>query len=520
MNKQVYPLRPSRKPPSATKRLKVAAYARVSTDSDEQAESLETQKSHYEHFIGARVDWELAGIYFDEGISGTKKENRTGLNNLLADCRAGRVERILTKSISRFARNTTDCLEMVRELQGLGVSIYFEKENIDTDSMESELFLTLLSSMAEEESRAISQNNKWSIQKRFEQGSYKLSSPPYGYLWDGQTLVPHPDQAKIVREIFALRLTGMGTSSIAKHLNRQGIYGQRGGRWSSTTICGILQNEKYTGDALLQKSYTDEYFKRHKNRGAKAQYLLTDHHEPIIDRKTFDQVQLLIKQRRAEKGIETGSKKYTNHYLFTNRLVCGCCGSGLKRQTRKTKAGPVIYWCCSQHIRDIDACPLKAVAETRIQRAFVIMVKKLEYGAKQIIKPYLEALKSAHGQLDLQALLHLQTQIDTLKCKKESLQELYTEGLIDLPLFRQESAKLDLEEESAQKRLDQLENGQSDQLGHLEETQVLWRLLKNEIAPDTFNETLFDRLVDHVEIKDVNTACFHLKAGLNLNERM
>lgn len=520
MNKQIYSIPTIRRASSATKRLKVAAYARVSTDSTEQTESLETQKSHYEHLIGARPDWELAGIYFDEGISGTKKENRTGLNNLLADCRAGRVERILTKSISRFARNTTDCLEMVRELQRLGISIYFEKENIDTDSMENELFLTLLSSMAEEESRAISQNNKWSIQKRFEQGSYKLSSAPYGYVWDGSTLVPHEAQAPVVREIFALRLSGMGTSNIAKHLNAQGIFGQRGGRWSSTTICGILQNEKYIGDALLQKSYTDEYFKRHKNHGAKAQYLLTDHHEPLIDRKIFEQVQRLMEQRRVEKGIETKSDKYSSRYLFTNQLICGYCGHHLKRQVRKTKAGPVIYWCCTEHIRNIDACPMKAVSEERIQRAFIILVKKLEYGAKQIIKPYLEALKNTSGELDLHALLHLQNQVDTLKAQKASLQELYAEGLIDLPLLRQEMTKLEDQEQTTQKRIAELEGDKSDKREYLQETQTSWRLLKNEIAPDEFNDSLFDRLIDHATIEGTDTLCFHLKAGLNLSERM
>lgn len=222
------------------KRLRVAAYCRVSTDTDAQLESLEAQKQHYETYIAGRDDWEFAGLYFDEGISGTKKERRPELLRMIADCEVGKIDFVITKSISRFARNTTDCLEMVRKLLDLSIPIYFEKENLNTSSMESELFLAILSSMAEGESTSISENNKWSIQKRFQNGTYKLSYPPYGYDWDGEQMVIHPEQAETVRWIFAQVLSGKGTQAVANELNENGVPSKKGGRWTATTVRGML----------------------------------------------------------------------------------------------------------------------------------------------------------------------------------------------------------------------------------------------------------------------------------------
>lgn len=181
------------------KKLRVAAYCRVSTDSDDQLESLAEQKKHYETYIQAHENWDFAGLYYDEGISGTKKEKRSELMRLLSDCEAGRIDFIITKSISRFARNTTDCLEMVRKLLAINVAIYFEKENINTTSMESELVLAVLSSLAESESVSISGNERWSIRQRFQSGTYRMNPPPYGYSWNGKHLEVNNEQAEIVK---------------------------------------------------------------------------------------------------------------------------------------------------------------------------------------------------------------------------------------------------------------------------------------------------------------------------------
>lgn len=226
-----------------TTKLKVAAYCRVSTGNNAQLESLETQKAHYESYIHSRNDWDLAGIYFDEGISGTKKEKRTGLLQMLSDCECKLIDYIVTKSISRFARNTADCLELVRRLLDMGIPIYFEKENLNTGSMESELMLSILSSLAEGESTSISENNKWSTQKRFQKGTYVISYPPYGYDNVNGEMVVVPEQAHIVKSIFASVLAGKGTDKIAKELNAQQIPTKKSGHWTASTVRGILSNE-------------------------------------------------------------------------------------------------------------------------------------------------------------------------------------------------------------------------------------------------------------------------------------
>ena len=243
--------------PRQKKKLRVAAYCRVSTDMDAQLESLEAQKSYYENYIGSRADWVLVGIYYDGGITGTKKDKRPNLLRMMEDCETGKIDFILTKSVSRFSRNTADCLELVRRLMELHIPIYFEKENLNTSEMEGEFLLSTLSSLAESESVSISENSKWSIQNRFQDGTYKLCSAPYGYRWDGKNLVVDPVQAKVVKRIFAEVLAGKGAGTIAADLNDDGIPAQRCDHWTSTSILGMLTNERYVGDTLLQKTFTD-----------------------------------------------------------------------------------------------------------------------------------------------------------------------------------------------------------------------------------------------------------------------
>ena len=247
--------------------LRVAAYCRVSTDSDAQLESIENQKSHYERYILSRDDWAFAGLYYDQGITGTKKDKRPELMRLMADCAAKQIDFVITKSISRFSRNTADCLELVRTLLSWGIPVFFEKENINTGSMESELFLAILSSMAEGEAISISENSKWSAQRRFHNGTFKLSYPPYGYNWDGNNMVINPEQADVVKRVFAEALSGKGGESIASGLNSDGIQPMKGNHWTATTIRDMLGNEKYTGDVIFQKTFTDGQLTRHRNVG-------------------------------------------------------------------------------------------------------------------------------------------------------------------------------------------------------------------------------------------------------------
>lgn len=291
------------------KKTRAAAYCRVSTASDEQLISLEAQKTNYESYIRSNDDWEYAGLYYDEGITGTKAEVRDGLQALLRDCEDGKIDLIITKSISRFSRNTTDCLEMVRKLVEMGVFIFFEKENINTGSMESELMLSILSSLAESESVSILENSKWSIRRRYRNGTFIISYPPYGYAnIEGEMRIV-PEEAEVVKRIFAECLAGTGTYTIAKRLNENHIPTKKNGKWHGGTVNGILTNEKYTGDVLFQKTYTNDGFNRHTNYGEVDQFFCETHHEAIISHEDFERCRrYLLKelQKKATASIHQG----------------------------------------------------------------------------------------------------------------------------------------------------------------------------------------------------------------------
>ena len=353
--------------PEEKKKLKVAAYCRVSTMNEAQEGSIYAQRRHYEDLIRGNPEWELAGIYFEQGLSGTKAETRPELQRLLADCREGKVDLILTKSISRFSRNTSDTLAMVRGLTNLGVTIRFEKENIDTGTMRSEFMLSLLSCMAENESHSISNNGKWAIRKRFESGSYKPASAPYGYRKEGTDFIPVPEEADVVRGIFAAVLSGCGIGQIAADLNQRGIPTRNGGPWRDGTVYDILHNPTYTGDLLLQKTFVDETFTQRDNKGELDQYLHEEHHEPIIKRETFELAAQNMQQRGKEKNVGSGH----HHYAFSGRLLCGNCGRVMKRVKRR---GYFSYEC--------SGCG--AEPENNVKTAFMNCLNKLAFSQKQM----------------------------------------------------------------------------------------------------------------------------------------
>lgn len=278
------------------KQLRVAAYCRVSTDTAEQLESLENQREHYQKYISNQPNWQLAKIYYDEGISGTKLTKRDALKELLADCHNHRIDLVITKSISRLSRNTTDCLRIVRELQQLNIPIIFEKEHINTGAMASELFLSILSSIAQDESHSTAGNLRWSIRQRFASGEFRVSSAPYGYSIEDGNLVIDSVEAGVVREIFQQFLSGMSASQIAKGLSHKHIPTKRGGQWRSNTVINILRNCNYTGDMLCQKTYRDDQYHRHFNQGELTQYLIEDHHPSLVNHETFNRIQALLKE--------------------------------------------------------------------------------------------------------------------------------------------------------------------------------------------------------------------------------
>ena len=504
--------------PSA--KLRVAAYCRVSTSNDAQLESLATQKKHYEQYINSREDWQFAGLYFDEGITGTKAEKRPELQHLIADCKANKIDFVITKSISRFSRNTTDCLALVRKLQNLDIPIYFEKENINTGSMESELFLAILSSMAAGESTSISDNAKWSVKHRFQNGTYKLCSTPYGYDWDGKSMIVNHEQAAVVKRIFADVLSGKGTNAIADELNAEGIPSKKNTKWIGSTILDILANEKYTGDAIFQKTYTDESFNRHTNCGEVDRYMAHDHHEAIISHADFDAANALIAQRAAEKGIEKGSGKYQQRYAFSGKIICGECGCTFKRRIYTRTAYKFVAWACNTHLKDKSLCTMKAIRDDDIKAAFVTMLNKLIYSHSFLLEPYLKALENSSGDEAVQRIRQLKLLIAQNLEQRETLTRLMGQGYIDQVLYNQEINALLLQAETYRADIKAITAGMIGDAARVTEAKLLLHFVSHTDMLTSFSDELFEKYADHIEIIHRTEIKFVLKCGLSFTERI
>jgi site-specific DNA recombinase len=318
---------------------RMAAYCRVSTDQLEQLSSYEAQVNYYTSYINTHPDFKFAGIYADEGISGTNTKKREQFNKMIEDCKAGKIDMVITKSISRFARNTLDCLNFVRLLKDLGIGVIFEKENINTLDSKGEVLLSILSSLAQDESRSISENSTWGIRRRFEQGRVAVNHTKFlGYDKDENgELVINEEQAKIVRRIYIEYLDGKGPNRIARELEDEGVPNWNGkAKWYESSIRKMLSNEKYKGDALLQKTYTVDFLskKRVVNKGEVPRYYVEESHPPIIDKETWEAVQLEMERRRAfaEKHQNQKIDYASDQQPFAGRVICGNCGRAYGRK--------------------------------------------------------------------------------------------------------------------------------------------------------------------------------------------
>ena len=349
----------------AHKRKRVAAYARVSSGKDAMLHSLAAQVSYYSELIQRNPQWEYAGVYADENLSGTK-EARPEFQRMLRDCRDGKIDRILCKSTSRFARNTVTLLEAARELKGLGISVSFEKENIDTMSGDGELMLAILASLAQEESRSVSENCKWRVRKKFEQG-IPTGLRMYGYDVRNGNFTILPEEAEVVRRIFRMYLDGMGSERIMRVLNAEGIPAPEGGPWNAGTIMMMLRNEKYAGDLLLQKSYVNNHVEKKQlpNRGELPQYFVAEDHAPIIDREIFDAVQAEIARRSILHTAKATDAVKRPDMPLGDRIICGICGKKYRRKiTRQgTPYAAPVWICATFNYRGKAYCASKQIPE-------------------------------------------------------------------------------------------------------------------------------------------------------------
>ena len=365
---------------------KVAAYARVSTDNEEQISSYEAQVDYYTRYIKSKNDWEFIEVYTDEGISATNIKKRDGFNRMIKDALEKKIDLIVTKSVSRFARNTVDTLTTVRKLKEKGVEIYFEKENIYTLDSKGELLITIMSSLAQEESRSISENVKWGQRKRFADGKVSLPYKKFLGYEKGEDGFPKliEEEAKIVKLIYILFLEGKTMSAIAKYLTNEKIpTPARKTIWTASTIKSILTNEKYKGDALLQKCYTIDFLtkKRKKNESEIPQYYVKNSHQAIISPEIYDLVQEELKKR------EKPNCNRSCTHPFSSKIICGECGSfyGSKVWHSNDKYRRVI-WQCNKKFKNKKKCKTPHLNEDQIKKGFVQVFNDLVINKVEVIK--------------------------------------------------------------------------------------------------------------------------------------
>lgn len=502
---------------------RVAAYCRVSTDREEQEHSFETQKAMYTEMIMMKPTWQMAGIYADEGITGTVAKKRPGFMKMIEDCRKGKIDMIVTKSVSRFSRNNLDCLMYVRELKQLGIPIIFEKEGINTIQVSSELLLTLFGALSQAESESISMNVKLGIRQSLKNGNVRFSYKTFlGYRKgaDGQPEIV-PEQADIVRRIYNDFLAGATYLEIAKRLTEENVPTMGGGnRWFSERIKSILKNEKYKGDALLQKTYiTDPISKRvKKNNGELPMYYVENSHPAIIERRIFDRVQEEIARRAGKKKVkQTGTKtelgRYSGKYALTELLYCGECGTPYRRCTWSRNGKKKIVWRCVSRL-DYGKKYCKnspSVEESRLHNAIAAAITKKANSEEINIGGIMNHIESFGSQRDSDGIIQRQRRIAEIEKVIDDLARLNSDeaqsGELDYKF-----SELYAELYSVKDELEEMQSGASALDGDmLNEMREVVTGLKNH--PVEYDDKVVRQLIDCIKVISADTIKICFKDG-------
>ena len=502
---------------------RVAAYCRVSTDREEQEHSFETQKAMYTEMIMMKPTWQMAGIYADEGITGTVAKKRPGFMKMIEDCRKGKIDMIVTKSVSRFSRNNLDCLMYVRELKQLGIPIIFEKEGINTIQVSSELLLTLFGALSQAESESISMNVKLGIRQSLKNGNVRFSYKTFlGYRKgvDGQPEIV-PEQADIVRRIYNDFLAGATYLEIAKRLTEENVPTMGGGnRWFSERIKSILKNEKYKGDALLQKTYiTDPISKRvKKNNGELPMYYVENSHPAIIERRIFDRVQEEIARRAGKKKVkQTGTKtelgRYSGKYALTELLYCGECGTPYRRCTWSRNGKKKIVWRCVSRL-DYGKKYCKnspSVEESRLHNAITAAITKKANSEEINIGGIMDHIESFGSRRDTDGIIQRQRRIAEIEKVIDDLARLNSDeaqsGELDYKF-----SELYAELYSVKDELEEMQSGASALDGDmLNEMREVVTGLKNH--PVEYDDKVVRQLIDCIKVMSADTIKICFKDG-------
>ncbi|WP_303322399.1 recombinase family protein [Turicimonas muris] len=494
---------------------RVAAYARVSTDSDEQLSSYAAQVDFYTQYIRSNPEWEFVEVYTDEGISGTNTKKRDGFNRMINDALAGKIDLILTKSISRFARNTVDTLTTVRKLKEKKIEVYFEKENIYTLDAKGEVMITIMSSLAQEESRSISENITWGKRKSMADGKFSLAYKYFLGYEKGEDGLPKivEEEAKIIRKIYSLFLEGYTVRKIADCLTEKGIPTPKGKKqWSVSTVLSILTNEKYRGDALLQKTYTADFLSKtvKKNYGEVPQYYIENSHPAIIDPETFEFVQNEIKRRRPNRH------KLHRNSPFMAKIICGDCGGFYGRKVwHSNSKHRKFIWRCNKKYEGDDVCATPNLTESEIETAFIMAFNEMLGEKEKYIRRFERLLPLLADTSDLEKrLAEAQKQHDSLMANLRSYMEENTRQIQDQEEYNCRFNQMNVECEKAEKQVKKLQKKILEQSGRKEQIKrCLAQIQKYGNILTDFDSNLWNIMVESVTVLQEKVLTFRLRDG-------
>ncbi len=500
---------------SLVRKLRCAAYCRVSSGSEDQLHSYAAQVKYYSEVLSCSETEELVDIYADEGITGTCEDKREEFKRLMTDCRRGKIDRIYVKSISRFARNTKDCLKNIRELKELGITIFFEKENIDTAQVNDEMMITLMGGLAQEESTSISQNMRWSVQKRMKNGNYEPPSVPYGYRKENGKLVIEPAKAEIVKMIYSWYLNGTGITTIAIKLNELGIKPGHGGKsWGNYAVTYILTNERYIGNMLLQKTWSSDTMPviKRTNKGEREQYLVEHTHEAIISDEIFYNVQTMLADKGKKYYKQNGEKT-----VYSRIIKCGKCGTSYRRK----KCKGTYYWVCQKHEMNAKNCPSRQIREECFEQAFIRLFNKLILHHRDILLPLQRAWQDLTAKKfgSNTKVLDIRRDIAALNEQKHVISRLRTKGFLDEKKYNEQFTSLENKKSRLERDLNKLSKA-DDEDETLEQLDTLIDCFEGRTAIITeFDDELFGMIVERIVVRD-NILEFHLISGLKFNEEI
>ena len=516
----------------AAKCLRVAAYCRVSTDDEEQKTSYEAQIGYYTEKINSNPEWQMAGIFADEGISGTQAQKRPEFLKMIRLCRQRKIDVILTKSLSRFARNTVDSLGYIRELRALGIAVISEKENINTLTAESEMLITIMSCFAQAESESISKNVSWGVRQSFKNGNVPMQyARLLGYRkgHDGNAEII-PEEAEVVKEIYRCYLDGMSMNLIADRLNEKGLTTKGGSSpYRKMVVQRILTNEKYTGDALLQKTYVTDCItkKMRKNNGELPMYLVKNHHEPIISRSDFNRVQEEMARRSAKRTIadkltKTGQGKYSAKYALSELLICGECGEHYRRVTWTAKGFKEVKWRCVSRIqygkKKCHSSP--TVDEQALHRAIVSAINEFCEVKDDVAKALRESITEVLDPNQNGSIQAEQQRIDELARNMDELIMLATvpetaeNAMSDIAKFSEEMKMLREFIETEKAKQTEVQHG-SNELSN-----VLQSLEKEDFALTEYDDIVTRQLIEQITVDTKNTITVRFKGGFEMRANL